>query len=161
MTYIYFDLAYALKMHETILRVSGGLSGILDQGRLESIIEHIQNDEYYPEFEDKLTHLVYSVNKGHCFQDGNKRTSIALGAFFLEVNGLDVLVSKFIIEMENIAVEVADNKIEKDLLFDIITSLLNDEDYSEELKLRIITALEAFNDNNNPKEEPGLNDSYF
>jgi hypothetical protein len=45
------------------------------------------------EFESKLTHLVYSVNKSHCFNDGNKRTSIALGAFFLEINGLDVLVT--------------------------------------------------------------------
>ena len=43
----------------------------------------------------------------------NKRTSIALGAFFLELNGLDSIVSKFIIEMENISVHVADNKIEK------------------------------------------------
>ena len=42
----------------------------------------------------------------------------------------------------NTGVEFTDNKIEKDLLFDMISSLLNDEDFSEELKLRIITALE-------------------
>ena len=142
MAYIYFDIVHALQAHDTILKVSGGLAGVIDQGRLESIIDHVQNDDYYPEFEDKLTHLVYSVNKGHCFQDGNKRTSIALGAFFLEVNGLDMLVSKFIIEMENIAVDVADNRIDKCLLYDIISSLLNEEDYNEELKLRIISALE-------------------
>ena len=89
--------------------------------------------------------MVFSINKEHRFQDGNKRTSIALGAFFLEVNGLDVLVSKFIIEMENIAVDVADNRIDKELLHDIISSLLNDEEFSEELKLRIISALEDSN----------------
>lgn len=88
-----------------------------------------------------MTHLVYAVNKGHCFTDGNKRTSIALGAFLLEVNGLDVLVNKFIIEMENIAVSVADNIIDKELLGDIITSLLNEEEYDENLKLRIISVL--------------------
>jgi death-on-curing protein len=42
--------------------------------------------------------------------------------------------------MENIAVDVADNKIDKQLLYEIITSLLYKEDYSEDLKLKIISA---------------------
>ena len=116
---------------------------MLDTGHLESILYHIQNDDYYPGFIDKLTHLVYAVNKGHCFNDGNKRTSIALGAFLLEVNGLDVLVSRFIIEMENIAVAVADNLIDKDLLNAIVDSLINEEEYNEALKLRIIDVLDV------------------
>lgn len=118
---------------------------MLDAGRLDSIFQHIQNDDYYPSFIEKLTHLVYAVNKGHCFHDGNKRTSIALGAFFMEVNGLDVLVSKFIIEMENIAVAVADNLVDKELLNDIVDSILNEEDYNEELQIRIINVLDVDN----------------
>ena len=42
--------------------------------------------------------------------------------------------------MENIVVDVADNRINRNLLFEIITSLLYEEDYSEELKLKIIDA---------------------
>lgn len=42
--------------------------------------------------------------------------------------------------MENIAVDVADNRIEKDLLFDIIYSIIYEVDYSEELKLEIVFA---------------------
>jgi len=145
MPYIYIDTAYAVKTHDKILEVSGGNPGILDEGRLDATLNHIQNDDYYPEFEDKLTHLVYAINKGHCFGDGNKRTSIALGAFFLELNGLDVLVNKFIIEMENIAVAVADNLIDKELLQEIIVSILNEQEYNEELQLKIISALEAGN----------------
>lgn len=68
-----------------------------------------------------------------------------MGAFFLEVNGLDFFVNKFIIEMENIAVTVADNVIEKELLSEIITSLINEEDYNEALKLKIINSLEQIN----------------
>ena len=147
MGYIYFDVDYAIKTHDTILRISGGLPGILDQGSLESILDHIQNDDYYPEYEDKLTQLVYAINKGHCFHDGNKRTSIAVGAFFLEVNGLDSLVSKFFIEMENIAVAVADNLIDKNLLREIIYSILNEEEYNESLKLRIIACLDINRNN--------------
>lgn len=141
MAYLYFDTEYAVKTHDKILEISGGRHGIIDSGRLESILQHIQNDDYYPEYENKLSHLVYSVNKNHCFNDGNKRTSIALGAFFLQINGLDVYVTKFIREMENIAVAVADNLIDKDLLHEIVFSLINNEEYDEELKLKIIQAL--------------------
>jgi death-on-curing protein len=139
--YLYFDIEHAISTHDIILEISGGIKGVIDTGRLESILQHIQNDDYYSEFETKLTHLVYSVNKNHCFNDGNKRTSIALGAFFLEINGLDVYVTKFIREMENIAVAVADNLIDKDLLQEVIYALINNDEYSEELKLKIIQAL--------------------
>lgn len=141
MALIYFDVDHAIATHDQILKISGGFEGVKDQGALESILYHITNDDYYPSYIDKLTHLVFAVNKGHCFEDGNKRTSIALGAFFLEVNGLDVLVSRFMIEMENIAVAVADNMIDKDFLHEIIDSIINEDDYSEELQLRIIEAL--------------------
>jgi death on curing protein len=141
MPYLYFTTEYAIKTHDKIIEISGGASGIKDLGNLESPLEHIQNDDYYPELEDKITHLVFSINKNHAFTDGNKRSSIALGAFFLELNGLDSMVSKFIIEMENIAVHVADNRINKELLFEIIGSLIYEEDYSEELKLKIIACI--------------------
>jgi death-on-curing protein len=142
MELVYFDLKHAKEMHDKIIAISGGIQGVIDLGRLDSIIDQIKNDDYYPEFEDKLTHLVYSVNKGHCFNDGNKRTSIALGAFLLEVNGLDTFVNKFIIEMENIAVSVADNLISKELLREIVGSLLSEEEFDETLKLKIIAALQ-------------------
>ena len=44
--------------------------------------------------------------------------------------------------MENIAVPVADNIIGKDLLEEIITSILNEEEYNEILMLKLITVLE-------------------
>ena len=43
--------------------------------------------------------------------------------------------------MENIAVYVADNKIDKELLHEIIYSILIEDDFNEELKLKIIDAL--------------------
>ena len=141
MDFLYYTTKYAIKTHDKIIEISGGINGIKDLGNLESPLEHIQNDDYYPDLEDKITHLVFSINKNHAFTDGNKRTSIALGGFFLELNGLDSMVSKFIFEMENIAVHVADNRIDKDLLFEIITSIIYEEEYSEQLKLKIIASL--------------------
>ena len=45
--------------------------------------------------------------------------------------------------MENIAVWVADNVINKELLHQIITSVLYEDDYSEAVKLAIVEAVEA------------------
>lgn len=140
--FFYFDVAHAIETHDWIIEHSGGLDGTKDMGQLESPLEHIQNDWYYPEMEDKLTHLVFSINKNHAFNDGNKRSSLALGAYFLELNGFDFAVKRFVLEMENIAVWVADNVINKALLHQIITSILYDDDYSEELKLVIFEAVD-------------------
>ena len=141
MEHQYFTTQYAIERHDKIIEISGGLGGIKNIGDLESPLEHIKNDDYYPQIEDKVTHLFFSINKNHSFNDGNKRSSIALAAFFLELNGYDFMVTKFIAEMENIAVHVADNRIDKDLLYEIIQSLIYEADYSEELKLKIIHAI--------------------
>jgi death on curing protein len=140
MPFAYFNTTHAIEVHDEIINQSGGVLGILNINLLESVIELVQNDLYYPELEHKLTHLFYSINKNHSFQDGNKRASIALSAYFLEINNCSFRVERFIAEMENIAVDVADNRIDKDLLFDIITTIIYDDDYSEDLKLKIIYA---------------------
>lgn len=141
MAFIYFDTSHAIEVHDEIIIKSGGSLGVLNIGLLESTLDHVQNDMYYPTLEDKVTHLFYSINKNHSFQDGNKRASIVLSAYFLEINGLDYRVSIFMERMENIAVYVADNKVNKELLFEIIQSIIYEVDYSESLKLKIYNAL--------------------
>lgn len=136
--YTYFDAEHAIFVHDQIIINSGGILGIINQGLIESSIEHMKNDLYYPNLEDKLTHLFFSINKNHCFNDGNKRASIALTAYFLEINNCGFIVPRFIDQMENYSVDVADNRIDKDLLHEIITSILYEHDFSEELKLKII-----------------------
>lgn len=147
--FFYFDVSHAIRTHDWIIENSGGMAGTKDIGQLESPLEHIQNDLYYPELEDKLTHLVFSINKNHAFHDGNKRSSLALGAYFLELNDFDYIVHHFIVEMENIAVWVADNVINKSLLHQLITSILYDDDYSESLKLELYRAIQLSESNNN------------
>ena len=141
MEIIYFDVEYAIAIHDKIIEISGGRSGINNSGLLSSVLDFIQDDMYYPTFEEKLTHLVYGINKNHAFSDGNKRSSIALGAYFMKINGYEYREKRFIYEMENIAVSVADNIISKELLQKIVTSLLYEIDYSEGLKLEIFEAL--------------------
>lgn len=143
--FLYFDAAHAVRVHDWIIEHSGGLAGTKDIGQIESPLEHIQNDFYYPEMEDKLTHLVFSINKNHAFNDGNKRSSLVLGAYFLELNSFDYVVKRFVKEMENISVWVADNLIDKDLLHQIISSVIYEDDYSEAIKLAIVEAVSGGN----------------
>ncbi|MEY3305044.1 MAG: type II toxin-antitoxin system death-on-curing family toxin [Pseudanabaena sp.] len=135
---LYFDIAHAIEVHDWIINESGGMSGINNLGLLESPLEHIQNDDYYPTIEDKLTHLVFSIIKFHAFSDGNKRSSIALGSYFLKLNGYDYAVKDFVIKMENISVWVAEGKISKEILGEIIKSLIYEDNYSESLHLKIL-----------------------
>ena len=136
-TFFYFDIQYAVRLHDWIIEKSGGSSGSVHLGLLESALENIQNDLYYPEIDQKLTHLVFAVNKFHTFADGNKRSSIALGAYFLELNGYGFIIGKFVLEMENIAVWLAEGKISKELLGELIKSLIFEEEFSEGLKLKL------------------------
>jgi death-on-curing protein len=140
---LYIDIQQALSIHEKTVQVSGGGSlGTLNIDLLESVLEHIQNDDYYPTFEEKLTHLVCAVNRTHCFSDGNKRISISLGIQFLNLNGYLFCLRRFIPEMENISYHLAAGLIEKDLLQRIIHSMLeNERDFNEELKLEIFTII--------------------
>ena len=63
----YISIDEALDIHLVTIRNSGGVCGELDMGKLESILCHIQNDDYYPTFLDKLLHLFYCSCKFHCF----------------------------------------------------------------------------------------------
>ncbi|MBD3378606.1 type II toxin-antitoxin system death-on-curing family toxin [candidate division KSB1 bacterium] len=138
MKIIYLDLNMAIQIHEKTVQVSGGGElGQLNIQQLDSVLEHIRNDDYYPTFVDKLTHLVFCANKFHCFQDGNKRIAISLGIHFLNLNGYLYCIERFTREMENTSYHLAAGKIDKDLLRQIIDSLINESDFSEELKLTI------------------------
>jgi len=141
MPLVFLTIEQVIKTHqETVNKSGGGLLGHLDLGPLKSALEHIQNDEYYPTFEDKLTHLFFSACKFHCFLDGNKRIAIVMCSHLLLLNGYLYCASEFIREMENISYHVADGKINKQLLKEIISAFIlktNDES----LKLRILNAI--------------------
>jgi len=142
MAWTYLTLEQAIEVHRKTVEVSGGgAMGHLDLGVLEGVLEHIQNDDYYPEFEDKLTHLFFSACKFHCFQDGNKRIAITLCAQLLLLNGYLYCAGTFIRDMENISYHVAAGRIEKPLLRDVVAATLADELDDESLKLRLLDAI--------------------
>ena len=92
----------------------------------ESVLIHIQNDIYYPNLLEKLTHLVYSVIQNHAFVDGNKRTALACGAYFLGLNGYDKKIDNYLDIMEDVVVNVASNQTTKQELNLILEEIIYD-----------------------------------
>ncbi len=138
----YLTLSQAIDIHAKTVDISGGgTKGQFDMGRLESVLLHIQNDDYYPTFADKLINLFFFTCKFHCFEDGNKRIAIALSAQFLLLNGYVFLVPEFIRDMENISYHVAAGSIDRELLGEIIKALIHGDEEEESLKLKIISAI--------------------
>lgn len=60
---------------------------------------------------------------------------------FLLKNGYMQISSKFMRDMEAISYHVAVGNIDKPLLHKLITSFLYEDDYSDELKLELLSAM--------------------
>lgn len=147
MAWVYLTLEQAIEIHRKTVDVSGGGStGHLEIGKLAAVLEHIQNDDYYPTFDTKLTHLFFCSCKFHCFQDGNKRIAITLCAQMLLLNGYLRSVNAFIRESENISYHVAAGNISKELLGEWIDAVLRGDEEEEALKLKILNAISTGNE---------------
>ncbi len=139
----YITIEEARSIHQATIKNSGGGNyGELEIQKLESVLFHIQNDDYYPTFLDKLNHLFFCSCNFHCFVDGNKRIAITLTALFLLKNGYMAVANVYFREMENISYHVAAGKIKEDLLKKILDAILNHTYESDErLKLEIYNAI--------------------
>lgn len=144
------DVAYITTIEQviaihskTVEHSGGGDHGQLELGKLESVLQHIQNDDYYPSFADKLTHLFFSTCQFHCFTDGNKRLAITLSTYFLIINGYMAIAKDFMAITENISYYVAAGRISKALLHRIMEAIMNGTYQDDEtLKLEILSAIQ-------------------
>lgn len=142
MAYLYITLEQAKATHAlTIEKSGGGTYGALEIEKLDAVLQHIQNDDYYPTFDAKLTHLFHSACKFHCFQDGNKRIAITLCAQMLLLNGYLRSIDVFIRDAENVSYHVASGTIDKALLGQWMLAMLTDASEDESLKLAIYHAI--------------------
>ncbi len=117
----YLTYENVIMIHDYILQIFGWLSGVKNQWQFESLLHHIQNDEYYPDIIDKASHLFFGLIQFHTFNDGNKRTALlSLHTFFVLNN---IFLEDFVIKMEDIAIWVAKWELEKDDLKKIFRSM--------------------------------------
>lgn len=86
----YLTLEEVYLLHERLIQLTGGSSGLRDPGLLESAVACLQasfgGEELYPDLWTKAAALMESLIKNHPFVDGNKRTAVTATAIFLELN---------------------------------------------------------------------------
>ena len=88
---IWVDETDAFEIHEYILSLDGGASGIRDENLLHSALARPRQHFAYatsPEIINLAAALTTGIVKNHPFLDGNKRTGFLLGILFLELNGI-------------------------------------------------------------------------
>ncbi|ASM39114.1 MAG: type II toxin-antitoxin system death-on-curing family toxin [Campylobacter sputorum] len=125
----YFDIYFVEKIHNSIIDEIGGIKGYNKQsiGYLISALNQIQNDDFYPNFIDKITHLIFACVKFHPFLDGNKRTAIHISRYFAKLNGINFNKDYFK-KMENIVIKLAENSLSKEDLKEFLRiEFLNNE----------------------------------
>lgn len=81
-----------LMLHSMVIKQSGGIEGIRDNGLLDSALslpfQSFNNQELYPSIQCKAARLCYSIINNHPFIDGNKRTGILVMLVFLRINNI-------------------------------------------------------------------------
>ena len=92
----YLSLDEAIILHNDIMEAMNGLQG------------------YNKSLLDKLTHLIFSCVKFHPFLDGNKRTAIYIADAFIELNHPEILREDLYEKLEDVVVDVASGKIDKE-----------------------------------------------
>jgi death on curing protein len=93
----WLDIHDVCTIYGEIIADSGGTSGILNKGTLESTLNKPINLYHY---DDDVTlyklaaSYGYGLVKNHCFVDGNKRIALIAVYTFLSVNGIELTASE-------------------------------------------------------------------
>jgi death on curing protein len=87
---VWIDERTALAIHDRLLALDGGATGVRDMGLLESALArpkqlHAHGDK--PHITEMAAAYTAGILRNHPFIDGNKRTGFVVGVLFLEING--------------------------------------------------------------------------
>ena len=87
---VWIDERDALSLHDRLLALHGGASGLRDDALLKSALARPQQHLAFGgdiDFVGLATAYTAGIVRNHPFVDGNKRTGFVVGILFLELNG--------------------------------------------------------------------------
>jgi len=88
---VWLEKALVLAIHDRQLAEHGGVSGVRDEGLLESALARPQQRHAYgepaPDLAELAAALAYGLARNHPVIDGNKRTAAVCCETFIELNG--------------------------------------------------------------------------
>ena len=94
---VWIERRDGLAIHDRLLAVHGGASGLRNQGLLESALARPRHAYAYADFPDILgMAALYTADvvRNHLFVDGNKRAGFVIGVLFLELNRFELKSSE-------------------------------------------------------------------
>jgi death-on-curing protein len=94
---IWIETRDAVAIHDRLLALYGGATGLRDRGLLESALARPRQHQAYAEAPDIVEMAaLYTAGlvRNHPFVDGNKRTGFVIGVLFLELHGFDFKASE-------------------------------------------------------------------
>ncbi len=86
-----------LAIHDRLLALHGGATGLRDRGLLESALARPRQHHAYANISDVVEMAALytaGIIRNHPFADGNKRTGFVIGVVFLELHGFDFQASE-------------------------------------------------------------------
>ena len=116
--------AQILLIHDQLIAETGGLSGLRDEGMLDSALsapfQTFGGEDVYPSLQQKASRLCFGLDKNHPFIDGNKRIGAHAMLVFLALNGIELQHSQK--QLSDVIIQLAAGAIESaDLLHWILT----------------------------------------
>ena len=119
----YLTKPQVLYLHRELLRETGGLDGLRDEGGLDSALaapfQSFGGHSLYASLYQKAARLGFGLVKNHPFVDGNKRIGAHSMLVFLALNGIELEYTQK--ELSDIFLEVAVGTAEyEDLLLWIL-----------------------------------------
>lgn len=101
-----------LLLHAETLAEHGGLSGMRDEGLLDSALARPHNHFVYKkqcDLADLAAAYAFGLSQNHPFQDGNKRVAFLAAGLFLELNGFEFVAEQ--VESVQVFFALASGKI--------------------------------------------------
>lgn len=118
----YLSKKQIIFLHEELIRTSGGLQGIRDEGLLDSAIhaplQTFSGEELYPGLVEKASRLAFGLINNHPFIDGNKRIGTHAMLVLLYLNGVELIYEDD--ELVDIIMQVASGKANEEEIRDWI-----------------------------------------
>lgn len=113
---VFLSIDNILSIHARMIDEFGGLSGVADQGLLESAVA-MPSAGFAGEFLHKnlpamAAAYLFHICKNHPFFDGNKRVAVVASEIFLNINGMQLDVDNE--ELKQLCLGVAAGEISKD-----------------------------------------------
>ena len=112
-SWVWLDKLLILAVHDEQLAEHGGLSGVRDNGLLESALARPEHLVAYgePDVAELAASYGYGIARNHPFIDGNKRTAFVAALLFLAFNRCSFQASdsdKVIVMLKVAAGEIAE-----------------------------------------------------